>query len=63
MFAQRNIYKYTWTFLDGKPHNQIDHVLLGRRWYSSILEVPSFMGATVMLITIRWLQMLGKDWQ
>jgi endonuclease/exonuclease/phosphatase family metal-dependent hydrolase len=31
MFPHRNIHKYTWTSLDGKPHNQIDHILVDRR--------------------------------
>ena len=38
MFPHRNIHRYTWTFLDGKNHNQIDHVLIDRRWRSSILD-------------------------
>jgi len=45
MFHQRNIHKYTWTSPDGKTHNQIDHVLIDRRWQSSILDVRSFRGA------------------
>ena len=28
IFWHRNIYKYTWTSPDGKPHNQIDHILI-----------------------------------
>jgi len=39
MFTHRNIDKYTWTSPDGKTHNQIDHVLIDRRWHSSILDV------------------------
>ena len=31
MFPHRNINKYTWTSLDGKTHNQIDHTLIDRR--------------------------------
>jgi len=45
MFLHRNTYKYTWTSLDGKTHNQIDHILIDGRWHSSILDVRSFRGA------------------
>ena len=39
MFPHRNIHKYTRTSPDGKTHNQIDHVLIDRRWHSSVLDV------------------------
>jgi hypothetical protein len=45
MFPHCTIHKYTWTFPEGKIHNQIDHVLIHRRWHSSILDVHSFRGA------------------
>jgi hypothetical protein len=44
MFLHRNFHKYTWTSPDGKTHNQIDHVLIDRRWNSSLLNVRSFRG-------------------
>jgi len=38
-------YKCTWTSPDGKTHNQIDHMLIDRRWHSSILDLRSFRRA------------------
>jgi len=45
MFSHGKIHKYTWTSPDGKTHNQIDHVLIDRRWHSSVLDVRNFRGA------------------
>ena len=42
MFPHRNIHRYIWTSPDGKTHNQIHHVLIDRRWHSSVLDVRSF---------------------
>ena len=45
MFPHQNIHKYTWISPDGKTHSQIDHVVIDRRWHSSVLDVQSFRGA------------------
>ena len=45
MYPHRNIPKCTWSSLDGKTHNQIDHILVDRRWHSVILNVRRLRGA------------------
>jgi hypothetical protein len=45
MFPYRNIHKFTRTSPDGKMHNQIDHILIDRKWHSSVLDVQSFRAA------------------
>jgi endonuclease/exonuclease/phosphatase family metal-dependent hydrolase len=44
-FPHRKIHKYTWTSPEGNTHNQTDHVLIDKRWHSSVLDVQSFRGA------------------
>jgi len=61
MFPHRNIHKYTWTSPDGKIHNQIDHVLIGRRWHLSVLDVRSFRGADCDRDDYLVIAKLGKD--
>ena len=39
MFMQQNIRKYTRTSPDGKTDNQIDHIVIDRRWHLIILDV------------------------
>jgi hypothetical protein len=45
MFVYRNIYSYIWNCRDRKTQNQIDHILIDRRWHSNILDARSFRGA------------------
>jgi endonuclease/exonuclease/phosphatase family metal-dependent hydrolase len=52
MFPHRNIHKFTWTFPDGKTHNQNDHILIDRRLQSSILHVDHSGQQIVILTTI-----------
>jgi hypothetical protein len=63
MFQHRIFPKYTWTFPDGETNGQIDHILIDRRWHSSILDVQSFGELIVTLTTICWWQKLGKEWR
>jgi len=41
MFPHRNFRQYTLISPDGKIHNQIDYILIERRWHSSIFYVRS----------------------
>jgi hypothetical protein len=45
IFPHCKIRKYTWTSLEVKTHNKIDHILIDRRQHSSILDVQFFRGA------------------
>jgi len=45
MFPHQNVYRYTWTSPERRTHNKIDHILIDRRWHSSVLGVRSFMGS------------------
>jgi len=45
MFPHRNIHKQIWTSPDGKTYKQIDHILIDKRWHSSIRDVQSLRGA------------------
>jgi hypothetical protein len=42
MFPHLNIHKYICTSPDGKTQNQIDHILIDRRWHPSVLDVRRF---------------------
>jgi hypothetical protein len=63
MFPQLNVHKYTWTSLDGRHTIRlITYGLIGDgiRLYSMY---DLSWELTLILITIWWLQKLGRDWQ
>jgi hypothetical protein len=45
MLPHRNIHKYGRTCLDGKTNEQINHILIDRRWHSVTFDVRSFIVA------------------
>jgi len=45
MFPHCSVHKYTWTSPDGNMHNQIDCVLIDKRWHSSRADDDSSRGA------------------
>jgi len=63
MFAHRNSHTYTLTCPDGKTHKRIDHILIDRTWYSSILDVRSFMRADCDTDKYLVVAKLGKNCQ
>jgi len=63
MFSHRNIHKCTCTSPDGKPHNQICHILINRWWLLSILGVRCFRLADCDTDHYLVVANLGRDWR
>ena len=61
MFPHRNIHKYTWTSPDCKTHNQIDHVLIDRRWQSSVNLVNAKFRERLAVGKQTYRGLIGKD--
>jgi hypothetical protein len=62
VFSFCNIHKNTLTSPEGKPHNQIDHVLIDIRWHPNIVDVQSVRIAVILIILWR-LQKFDSDCQ
>ncbi|XP_065583817.1 craniofacial development protein 2-like [Artemia franciscana] len=43
----KTIRKYSWNSPDGRTHNQIDHILINKKWKSSLQDVRAYRGADV----------------
>lgn len=66
-FEHKNIHKATWISPDGNTRNQIDHILIDGRHFSSILDARTFRGADCdtdhMLVVGRFRARISNEWK
>ena len=47
LFRHKDVHKYTWEAPGGRARNQIDHILVNRKWINSLYDVRNKRGADV----------------
>lgn len=47
IFAHKDIHKYTWVSPDKRTKNQIDYIMINKRWRRSVIDARTYRGADI----------------
>lgn len=62
-FQRKEIYKQTWVSPDGRTKSQIDHILIDKRYRSSVRQVRSYRIADGDLVIASFRTKLANSWK